>query len=312
MPQDINTNKTNNHKLLIAAFITVDLILIGLIALAFGGFNPNIPNQSFAVDNLALSSNAINTQIPVAVNSLITVNQTPMITGTSPTNSTVVIRTANETQTVMSDSNGVWEFTPTIAFSIGIHDIRVEALDISGQVLGIDSTMDELEIIPTEPISSSVSPSLAMASPDFFGNPDLASIVGGVTNDSLSFTSFSNSISSISRVEAQSSNLSMSSISRSSTNSTSLVSMTSSPSSTISTSKPSATSSSVIVVINKPNSSLTASLITSSSSVNITEMNTARTGGFDSLRIVSLIIFVVFNLLFIKLKNKSISSINLE
>ena len=322
---NINSNKKNNHKLLITTFIAVDVILIGLITLAFGGFAPGeTRNQSFAAYEtsstvMTTQTSQSNSQIGVTVNNLITVNSSPTIFGTAPASSTVTISTSQENQTVMSDSNGIWKFTATAIYPVGIYDVRVEARDLSETIIGVDSTMDELEIIsnsPTESSSSVSNTSTSETSLSESNSPNISSVQTMVTQSSYNSMVTANSTASsaltLTAVPVLGTNNSpILSISTSNVTSskTSELAGLATPSRTIaSISSPKVTSTTTSSP--KTNNTTSTSLKTETETGAMT--NTARTGGVDYLKIVSLLIFVAFNILIIKLKDKKVQMINLK
>ena len=316
-------NKKNNHKLLITTFIAVDVILIGLITLAFGGFAPGeTHSQSFAAYEtsstvMTTQTSQSNSSIGVTVSSLITVNSSPTIFGTAPASSTVTISTSQENQTVMSDSNGAWKFIATAIYPVGIYDVRVEARDLSETIVGVDSTMDELEIISSKPAESSTS-SVNISTPiDIIisesNSPNVSSaqtMMSESTKNSMavSQTTASSALTLIAvPVTGVTSNVTSSKTSE-------LAGLTT-PGRTIA----SISSSKVTSVATTSNSSLKTNDSSSPSSsapkasVETNNMsNTARTGGVDYLKIVSLLIFVAFNILIIKLKDKKVQTISLK
>ena len=230
----------------------------------------------------------------------------------------------------MSDSNGAWKFIATAIYPVGIYDVRVEARDLSETIVGVDSTMDELEIISSKPAESSTS-SVNISTPiDIIisesNSPNVSSaqtMMSESTKNSMavSQTTASSALTLIAVSVTGSTSSDSSTTSVSTSNTTSASSKTSelagltTPGRTIA----SISSSKVTSVATTSNSSLKTNDSNSPSSsapkasVETNNMsNTARTGGVDYLKIVSLLIFVAFNILIIKLKDKKVQTISLK
>lgn len=145
------TNKPSNHKKMLIAFLAVDVVLIGLIALAFN-YNPtNSEVASIAVNNSAMSPASTNP----TVNSIITVEGKPTITGNAPANSKVKVGLGGVYYDTNSNADGTWQVITNKALGIGTYDARLEVYGNDDSLIATDSTTDEIKIIASSSIAAS-------------------------------------------------------------------------------------------------------------------------------------------------------------
>ncbi len=108
--------------------------------------------DSIGKDTTEIIVNLNETTAPVVtINSLITNNNTPILTGTINDNLATITVNINDIDYTATISNNSWSVNVTNPLSDGIYDVSVTAIDSIGN-LGIDNTTNELTVDTTAPV----------------------------------------------------------------------------------------------------------------------------------------------------------------
>ena len=258
-------NKKNNAVLV--AFLAVDVILIGMIALAFN-FNSSPSGESVAVNQTMQTTSISN--VP-AVNSIITVETKPTITGTSVPSSKLKVGFDGIYYETMANSQGEWEVKTTKDVLPGVYDVRLETYDDSGSLVASDATIDEIKVIAKASIiNSSTQLTQSSEAPELKNTLALAEFQSASFSTNSSLNSASNSADSVTNNRGDSNVLVSSSLG-------------------IYGALADSTASS--------KSSASASSISKSVATSSTDSNLARTGGIDTKIVALSLVFVVFNII---------------